>query len=471
MTISGRVTDRSGAPVLGATVQIDSTPPVTATTTQFGVFQLPDVTIPAGRVSDLFTVTATRRLGPTEAQVDWTGQNVVEAFSGESGLQNLSIVISNPAEQGSISGIVRDAAGNTLVNARVFAAQALPPDPMNPGQTVFASLTPFQTLTDNTGRYTLPQLPAGTRYVVTASFPGRINQTFSDQIVQANRTTTRNFSLPLPGGGSNVPVVSGFQVRSITMPTEVSRATGTPQNAVAAIRHYLLKRLKADKHRVGAAERVLVASDRTRVTPAGSIIENVLLWDYTLLNNLYGYVILRSINIDTDFRAVAVLYDPLADRFSDSSRTLTPDLLYYYSVARLDTINYPANGTEGDPGFVAVVRPLAPLTLNAPANGANTNLIPQFQWTAVNRADKYQILVYDRFPALQSETDAQAGAAPIWPADPDNPGASLVTGGRTSQNYAGPPLIAGRTYWWTVIASDPVNSSFTISPLRSFTVQ
>ena len=89
----------------------------------------------------------------------------------------------------------------------------------------------------------------------------------------------------------------------------------------------------------------------------------------------------------------------------------------------------------------------------------------------MGRAALYQILVYDRFPNYPSET-SEEGVRPIWPADIQNPGSSLIQdGNRTSQIYEGPTLIPGHTYYWAVLASDDVGSAFTISPIQAFIAQ
>src|SRR5262249_10728689 len=145
---------------------------------------------------------------------------------------------------------------------------------------------------------------------------------------------------------------------------------------------------------------------RKRVTsrsPSGTIIENDLFWKYTPLNNLYGYVVLSSIGDDTHFQSIATLRDSLADSFSDIDPVLEPHKLYSYSLARLDTINFPVNGTEGNPVDPLVTEPLGPETLVSPASGANVGSAPTFRWSAVNRAAKYVVLVYDQFPSYQPD--------------------------------------------------------------------
>ena len=134
-------------------------------------------------------------------------------------------------------------------------------------------------------------------------------------------------------------------------------------------------------------------------------------------------------------------------------------MLYYYSIARLDTINFP-NGSGGSSAPVqppVSVQPLNSLSLVSPASGSVPSATPTFTWNAVNRAALYKVLVYDQFPTLQSDTDPN-GVAPLWSAD--------FSG--TSGAYAGPALVSGHTYYWAVLGQDSVASAFTISPLQTF---
>ncbi len=458
-TVAGRVTDPDGAPIVGATVTVDG---LQTQTTQFGNFRIPSVPIPAGQISRLLVITASNRI----SGINWTGSNVIEVFGADAITNNSQLVISDPATQGELRGTVRDSDNTLISGASVYANYELPrANPTDPIR--WANLGSFLAITDNNGAYSLPDLPSGTRWYIVASYPGRLNARQTNVTVNSGAIATVNFSLTRSSGVSTSPVPDGLFGISLTYPDQPTRSVNTGYDG---IRQFLLKKKGWEKRHL-ATRSFFAQSKGTRAAPVGTHIENIITWDYTNLNNLYGYLVLRSVNVDNDFRNLAILQDSLADRFADADQIITPDLTYYYSISRLDTINYPRDGTEGDPVIPPiVVRPLNALNILGPQNNASvTN--PTFNWSAVSRATLYQILVYDRFPSLQSDTDQVNGVRPIWPADPNNPGSSLISDGRTSQAYAGPGLTVGRRYYWVVLASDNVGSAYTISPIYSFIAQ
>lgn len=461
-TLSGTVTDLTGSAIVGATV---STGNQSTRTTQFGTFLLPNVPLPTGQSSVIQTVTASAGInGQT-----WNGQNTVEILTNETNTRNVQIIISNASTQGAIAGIIRDNAGNPVQGARVFAAA---PDPAQAAR--FTSLGSFMAVTAADGSFIIPKLPplnAGTNptgYVVTASFAGYTNQSAS---VQVNPKAVTNIALTLTASstGASLQTVQNFSALSITTPTTFTRAPGgsSADRALNALRHFILEKRGLLRHHAADPTRITRRGRVIRSTPSGSVIESDLFWDYTPLDNLLGYDVLRSANDASHFASIALLRDPLADRFADIDPALTPDTTYYYSVARLDTVNFPKNGDEGPPATPVAVDPLQPLALSSPNNAATAGNPPTFSWTSVNRAALYQILVYDRFPDYQSDTDPN-GVRPIWPADPQNPGASLVSAPATSQTYQGPALTSGHTYYWAVLAQDDVGSAYSVSPVRSF---
>lgn len=457
-TVTGRVTDPDGAPLVGATVTIDG---LSAQTTQFGNYRLPNVQIPVGQVSRVLVVNARCNVNG----VNWVGSNVIEIFRTNAVASNAQLVVGDPATLGEVHGTVQETDGTPIGGASIYASIEIPP--ANAGDPIrWANLGAFLAVSNNNGAYVLPDLPANAHWYIVASYPGRLNSTQRNMVVGAGASSSLNFTLSRSSGSSTVPVANSLFSLSLTYPDSPTRATG---NDVSAIRQYLLKKRGFDKYHI-AKQSVTAASKGTRLI-TGSHIENIVTWDFAALNNLYGYVVLRSVNVDSDFKPYSVLQDALADRFSDSDAILTPDLSYYYSVSRLDTINFPSNGAEGDPVIPPTVcSPLQPISLTGPASGA-TVANPVFSWGSVNRASLYQILVYDRFPTLQSSSDVTNGVSPIWPQNPDQPGTSLVPAGRISQAYQGPALISGRRYYWVVIASDTTGSAYTISPISSFIAQ
>ncbi len=465
--VSGTVTDVAGSPIVGAAVTLNGQ---TTTSTQFGTYTIANVLVPAGQSSLVGAVQATKSI----AGRAWSGQNMVEALSGEPDTSNVQIIMSPSAAQNAITGTVTDTSGHVLRGARVFAG--IGPFTGTGGGQFFNNLSSIGTSTDQNGHFTLAQLPPGSTYTVTASFAGFVNQSFSNISVHSPpaAATIQSFQLATSSSSPTPPTVTGMSALAITTPTVPTRSVGTTIDgrAVNAIKAWIYARKGLRQRHTAPASRITLKRQATRATPSGTIVEADLFWDYVNINNLFGYEVAQATNLSPpNFVSIALVRDPLADRFSDVDLGLTPDVTYYYSVARLDTINFPNGNTsagESAPGDTVAIDPLGPIRLTAPQSGSVTVAAPTFSWTAVNRADKYQVLVYDRFPDLQSDTDTVNGVQPIWPQDAHNPGSSLVTAPALTQVYQGPALVSGHTYYWAVLAQDSVGSAFSVSPIQSF---
>ena len=468
--LSGTVTDATGSPIVGATVAFGNQ---TAVSSQFGTYVIPDVVVPAGSNSILGTVTAST----TIAGRAWSGQNMVEVLINEVDTSSQHIIMSPVNEQNAISGFVRDSSGRALKGARVFASLGLTTTAA--GAKFFQNLSSIGTTTDNTGFYRLTNLPARSDYAVAASFVNYLNQTLNNVNVSlppASETTV-SFTLNQSSGNSPaIPAVTGFDVQSITGPFSPTRSA-VASTGYAALRQYILSKSNFRKHH---DSKNIVHKSVTRSTPSGSLIEADMFWDYDpTLTNVYGYDIDQATNItqgQANFVSVATLRDPLADRFSDLDLSLTPDSKYYYSIARLDTINFPAGGsgaTAISPASpIVAVLPLQPISQSAPASGASVNSNNfSFSWSSVNGATSYQVLVFSRFPDLQSSTDTQNGVQIIWTDATNTAPASA-----TSLRYQGPALVSGRTYYWAVLAqatsSDvAIGNAFSVSAIQQFVAQ
>jgi hypothetical protein len=465
--VSGTVTDANGSPIVGATVTLNGQ---TTMSTQFGTYAIPNVAVPAGQSSLVGTVQATK----TIAGRPWSGQNMVEVLSNEPDTSNVQIVMSPSAQQNAITGTVTDTAGHVLRGARVFAS--IGPFTGTTGAQSFSNLSSIGATTDQNGAYTLAQLPPDTAYTVTASFAGFVNQTFSNIAVNPPPAgpTVQPFQLATSATSATPPAVTGMFALAITTPSNPNRAAGAASQGagINALKAWIYAKKGVRQRHLANASRVTLTPRATRSTPAGSIIEADLFWDYVNINNLFGYEVAQATRLSPpDFVSIALVRDPLADRFSDVDPGLTPDTTYYYAVARLDTINFPNGNTtagEGASGDTVAIEPLGPISLVSPQSGATTTAAPALSWTAVNRANFYQVLVYDRYPDLQSDTDTQNGVQPIWPADAHSPGASLVSAPATTVQYQGPPLISGHTYYWAVLAQDATGSAFSASPIQAF---
>ena len=454
--INGTVTDMNSAPLVGAVVQFGSQ---TAASTQYGSYIIPNIVIPAGRTSLVGTVVATA----TVKGVPYSGQNQVELLSSDPITHDVHIVMSPTNRQGSIIGVVLDSNGNRVAGARVFANVGPFSATATPDQKFFNNLASFKTTTRSDGSFSLLSLPPDSPYTVSASLAGFINQTINSISVLASSSTSVTLTLTKATGPSTVSPPPTLSATTITAPIISTRSAGSNSAGfMNVVRQILLQKRGFLAHRAASAQKVTLHRTLTRDTPSGSLIETDLFWDYQPLDNLYGYDILRAtqINPNPNFTSIATLRDPLADRFADNDPILTPDLPYYYSVARLDTINFPFHPDSGVSAAAqpVTVQPLGPESLVSPASGSVTSSKPTFVWNSVNRATLYKVLVYDQFPTLQTDTDPN-GVPALWKPDFST----------TSAVYAGPTLISGHTYYWAVIAQDAVGSAASVSPLQTFT--
>lgn len=460
--VSGTVTDINGAPIVGATVTIGGQ---STTTTQEGNYQIFNITVPAGQNSAIYTVKASKTINGRQ----WSGQNTIEVLNGDAFTSNANVVMSDVSTQATITGTVRDINGRPLVGARVFVA----PGPVTDQQTgghFFTSLSSFTAYTDTNGNYTIQALPTLTAngtpttatYTATASFAGYINQTFSNLTFRAGLTSQLNFTLT-PGGSSTLPTVSGFTADAFTVPLVPTRAANSDrlQRAYEDIKHYILQKQGLAGHRTPDPRKVVLRyAAHTRSAPAGSMVECDLFWDYQQINNLLGFDILRSANDNIHFASVALLRDPLGDRYADQDPSLTPNTIYFYSIAPVDTINFPQNGQEGQPTSPVQLSPLGPISVLSPVSMQTTSATPTLTWTGVSAAGQYTVLLYNQFPDYQSDTN---GISPIL---------SQIT---ASTSYTiSSPLPPG-TYYWAVIAqytppSSNVGYAFSVSPIGSFVV-
>ncbi len=458
-TVTGIVADLNRNPIVGALVTLNGQ---TATTSRAGDFTI------TGLNTGVYTIQASATLRGAR----WVGQNTVVVATGTTTTPNVNILLSDINAQGAISGKVSDNLGNPLVGAKVYAAG------VEAGTTTdFATQGSTYAVTQANGTYTIPSLPFS-QYTVTAVQAGYLNQTKTVTITSTTGATA-TFTLSKPTGTSTVPAVTDLSALSFTSPTATaSRAISqtSTSGAVAAIRAYILQQHGLLGHHAADPTRVTLRSPSvaTRSTPTGSIIENDLFWPYdSALNNVLGYDILRSVGTDTQFGSVALARDPLATFFADASSALTPDTTYFYSLARLDTINFPTNGTEGPPVNPPVqVEPLNAISQVGPSDSATVSGTLTFSWTAVSRAFQYHVLLYNQLPDLQSGTNADPTQVinPIWAAPNANSAdPSVVNAPTTSLTYNGAALAAG-TYYWVILAYDQSGADNTFSAVRSFVI-
>ncbi len=426
--LAGVVTDVDGSAVAGARVAVGSR---ATTSLSNGSFQISDV-------GDGFRL--------VKADIDirgqhWSGETMVDLSGGEQN-RNTNIVVSDDRFQGAIAGSVIAPTGFGLARAKVFI-----------GGPVSSTLA----LTDDFGNYQALKLTPGTTYTVTASLAGFVNDTRQVH-VDAGLTTAASFALQTGSSQGSIPAPQNVVTQAWTVADSVSRSGSSEKGLFD-----WLKRLYRQKKglRDGPQARTI---DRKSIGRAftGSVIEVDLFWDYQSFDDFFGYAVERG-TTQNNLAVVAVARDPLTRVFFDLDSALLSDVPYYYSVHRLDTIDFPATGAIGPGSAVVSSNPLQSVHTLNPGPNATVSGDPLFQWTAVNGAARYQIYLFDRFPDLQSSTDPN-GVVSIWQG-----GSSLVQAPQTSQQYNGPALQSGHTYYWLVVASDTNDTAFSATVISKFT--
>jgi len=426
--LTGVVTDVEGKPVAGAAVSCSGR---SVTSLTNGTFTMSGVPSGYRTVSASLTIEGRR----------WSGETKVDIASG---LRNCSVnvIVSDDRYHARLMGAVIDPAGFGLSGAKVFVG--------GPWGSTLA-------ITAADGSYDIRRITPGVTYTVTCSLAGYVNDTRTVHL-SANEIGNVSFALAYGSSQGTIPAPSNPAGQAWTIADRISRGAAQPQGYMA-----FLKAVYRARRGLPPAPRSATAA---RATPAGSLIEVDLFWDFSNWNDLLGYAIKRGLSSPPS-AVTAVLRDPLAASYFDVDAALTPNTTYYYTIHCLDTIDFPADGTVGPAGDVVEVRPLQPVEASAPAQGASVSGDPEFRWTPVSGATAYQVIVWNRFPDLQNSADP-SGATPIWPADMNNPGASKVQAPQTSVTYSGPYLQAGTTYYWLVVASDLGEYSLSVTPLRRF---
>lgn len=425
-SIAGTVTDINGDPVVGARVWVEGAGETVTNTN--GTFLLTDV--PEG----FKNVRASARIG----NQDWSGVALVQVFADDI-TRNANILLCPVNLQGSIEGFVLDPYGGRVEGARVFAG---------------GPLTSAMAVTDKNGYYRIDGLRGGYEYPVVASAPGFLNDRKTVSVV-AGQITPASFALGVasgvvPAAPTNLEAVVWTQPRGVTRSTSPEVA-----NALEAIKRLLDPR-RARRHAI------------SRATPAGSLIEVDLTWDFVEDSRRLGYGIYRGRSANPASlpdNAIAFLRDPLADLFADLDLSLTPGVTYYYQIVAVGANFDPDTGAgASEPSNTASATPLEPMSIfpSFPAQGATISTsTPTLRWDRLNGASYYQVLLFEGFPDINRD--------PLWPTDLNNPGNSRVSHPNNSTVYTGPALQPGQTYYWVVVAFSADGSARSISPLWKFT--
>jgi hypothetical protein len=430
--LAGAVTDVNGKSVAGATVFVGGR---TATSVSNGSFTISGV--PDGY--QLVQVNA-----PVNG-LTYSGQTWVDLIAGENN-RSVNVMVSDSRYQSALEGYVQDGQGNLLQGIKVFI------------QGPYGSTMAF---TDNNGYYKAQQLPPNTNYTVVASFAGYLNQTQSFSSY-TNQTSRLDFALYPGNSQGTIAPPTNVSAESWTTALDVTRSESKYQKLYDWVKSYFRKKKGLP---AGVQAKVITRMKPLRSTPNGSLVETDLYWTPVSQSNLLGYLIRRGTS-SSNLVSEAVLRDPLASAFFDADPALTPDVIYYYTVNSLDTIEFPNNGTYGSPSSIVTSQPMDAMRAQYPVQKTYVSGDPVFQWSSVNGATSYQVFVWNDFPDLQSSTDPN-GITPIW--GPGSAG-SLVTGSQTTLQYNGPILQSGGIYHWMVVATDG-QGNYSATQIASFVEQ
>ncbi len=429
-SLTGIVTDVDGSPVVAAKVIIGGRNTLTVSN---GSWELYDIRPGYNRVQAEMVINGQQ----------WTGETQVDVSGGEHN-RNVNVVISDRRFHGIIEGYVLDNSSRPVSEAKVFV-----------GGPISSTLA----IADSNGFYRVPTLTPDVTYTVTASLSGYINDTKSLH-VDRNGTTTASFRLVPGTPQGSIPAPQNVVAQAWTVSSEVFRAADTRTQGVYELlkRHY--RRLNGLPENPKQASRI-ERRHQSRVTPDGSLIEIDLFWDYEAFEDLFGYAIRRATRESglTDPQAeTAIVRDPLTRVFFDVDYLLTPDITYYYTVHRLETVDFPPNGLIGPPSRIVNAAPLQPIYAESPPH---TQVVanPVFGWSAASRVSTYRVYLWESFPELLSDTDPD-GVRNIWTSGNSTSGRSI--------NYTGPALRAGHTYYWMVVGETSDNSALTASEISKF---
>jgi hypothetical protein len=186
----------------------------------------------------------------------------------------------------------------------------------------------------------------------------------------------------------------------------------------------------------------------SRLSAGGNPIEIDLYWEPDFSNALLGFGIYRGVGQSGPLTAVDFLRDPLAEFFADNDPDLVEQTFYSYEMTALNTSFPDFAGSESARSNRAIVRTLGDMIpLPVIANPLT------FRWQHAPGAEQYIVYLFDRFPRI--------GVPSIW-SNSSNPAVG------TQVQYTGSTLQSGKTYFWLVLGVADGNTSRTMSTIESF---
>jgi len=236
-TISGTVTDPSGAPIGGVTVTADGPTPATTTTASDGTYSF------TGLLAGDYTISF-----HLDGYVDPNAASVSIAEQGATGTANAQLIAPS-----TLQGTVTNAA-----NAPIAGATVIIDGP------VFAMTT-----TASDGTYSFGTLPAGT-YSVTVTADGYLDASNTATIATAGDTVTDNVSM-VATSSANVLVTDASNAPINGAVVNISGASGTFVGTTDSTGHVVIGGLPNDSYTVSvSADSYLTSTASLTISAAGS---------------------------------------------------------------------------------------------------------------------------------------------------------------------------------------------------------
>ena len=415
--ISGIVFDVDGNVVRGARVYLDD---VETTSNSSGSYILRGVTQQEVKI----------KAAITQDGIGYYGEQYVPLFDGERS-KNANITVVRNGQRATVTGTVQTNNSDLVRGARIFAYAGAQ-------NSIFA-------VTGTQGTFKISTLQGNVQYTLIASARG-YNSAIGTITVQPGQTVDLLFTLANPEDASFTPP----QNVSATAWTSPGANNPFAIGSQATDPYERIKQIIDPGRATRRTHKVVRPGRGPLSTQFGNPIEIDLDWDsFSPDAAILGFNLYRRVgnsNTITQSDFLDFTRDPVGIFFSDLDDGLHEGQTYTYGVTTVN-VTYP-NGTFSESGLSNLVHatPLGDLFLNSVTFGPLA-----FNWQGGSGATNYLVFVFDRYPGV--------GVDAMW-----------QSGGTSNlfQNYVGPALTSGHTYYYVVLGLANGNASRTISPIGSF---
>lgn len=435
VVVLGRVVGPDGNPVPGATVVGGGAQDVTLSQ---GSFRLANVAPGTVRISASSNSNNTQYTGSTQVVV-----------LDQRTTSNVTIVVSPPAQQAKVAGVVRDTGGNPIRDARVFLGiDATPPPSTGTGD-----VSSLVAITDSQGRYELDNIPTGVvQYTVAASLLGFQNTfaTVNNLAAGEKRSVDLTMSQSV---GNTVPAPTGLSLQSFTQPTAATaHIVGARRLDSSGVYNLIRKTLNPNFERLWNARHLSKSIKHltARVRPS-AILDDVseidAFFSESNIDAVAGYRIYEA-DPNQQLQPWDFLQDPLANFYSDPDTYYVPDTTYTFAVSAISNDNQ-----ESGLSNQASVTPLEAIRSTIPGAGSQHTNPVTFTWTPVNGVQTYALFVYNQFPGAEVQP--------------------LIVSSNLSPNntaYTLSQSLASGDYWFVVAASADSGTAISVSQIVQFHV-